>query len=137
MVQRIEYAAVALVLPDDRWVLQRRRDTSGVGAGELGFWGGKVEAVDNSPEDACAREIGEETDLLFEATDLIPVGTFDLDPPIAHRDSLRMYVFRHSIPNMGFTAIDGAAEAYTLPELRQRKDLLPTVRFVLDNILER
>lgn len=63
------HIAVGVIQKDERVLITRRRE-SGLLGGLWEFPGGKV-AADESPEDACRREVAEEVNLEIEVTDYL------------------------------------------------------------------
>jgi 8-oxo-dGTP diphosphatase len=73
--------ALALIRRGDRWFLQRRASSNAVLPGLWEFPGGKVEAGE-SPQQALARELREETGMLLQGARPWPVleGSVHLHP---------------------------------------------------------
>lgn len=116
--------------------MQRRRQAADLLPQYLGFWGGKRAPEDASPTDTLVRELREETSLDTAGLDPELIGTFDLGPPLTARDAFKFHFYRTLISQAGFEVKEGAsAEIYSRAELRARTDIMPTVKFVLDNIV--
>lgn len=125
-------AGAALVLPDGRWVMQRRSHDAPTDPNGLSFFGGYLEG-DETPSQALLRELAEETNLAIEARDYPLV----CEPVVTKRNGkdFQLHVFYVEIPSLDFEIYEGkAAEAFTLAELRERNDLSDVAQLVLKSI---
>ena len=122
-------AGFILVLPDGRWVMQRRTEDAPSNAGLLGLFGGGLE-LGETPEQAARRELAEETDL-DPKLDIEYLCTIELaDDGNGNRQICTL--FRMAIPNAGFKHFEGSGvEVYSIEELALRSDLAPVPRMAL------
>lgn len=128
-------AGAALVLPDGRWVMQRRTDDAPTDPNGLSFFGGHLEPGEQ-PQEALLRELAEETSLSIEAREYQLV----CDPVTIKRQGkdFQLHVFYVDIPSLEFEVYEGkGVEAFTLAQLRKRDDLSEVAQAVLKNIGEK
>lgn len=128
-------AGAALVLPDGRWVMQRRTDDAPTDPSKLSFFGGMLEAGEG-PKEALLRELAEETNLAIAQRSYPPT----CDPVTIKRQGkdFRLYVFYVNIPSINFEVYEGkGAEAFSVAELRERNDLSEVAQAVLKSIGEK
>jgi 8-oxo-dGTP pyrophosphatase MutT (NUDIX family) len=130
-----KFTQACLVLPDGRFILQRRTKDAPHAAGLLGFFGGWVES-NETPDSCVIREIKEETslDVLVQNIkfykDYILPGTKD------YHGKRHFYLYKIPVITAEFEVYEGdGAEIYTLDELKSREDLISStyhaVHFVL------
>lgn len=128
---KTQVAAAFLVLPDGRYVLQRRTDDAPISPGKLGLFGGHLEKGENLNQ-AFLRELAEETSLDIPQLKPSLLGTFDLTRSITGNREVQFHLFLVKIPNMDFKVFEGVrAEAYGREELVGREDLASSVRYFL------
>lgn len=114
-----DVAAVALWLPPQSVAFQERDD------GSLCFFGGCIEQAE-TPHEAAVREIGEETSLMFEPSDIKSVDVFPR-LLIPHR---RCYLFVMRVANFEFEVFEGVGKApIDLPACQTRVDMHEGVRY--------
>lgn len=130
-----KFTLILFKLPDGRIVLQRRTKDAPYGAGLLGIFGGWVEE-DETVEESLLREIDEETSL--HAKTLIPklVTDFVIKAGADFSKDRHFYLYETDIANMDFDVYEGdGAEAFTIDEIKQRKDLTGSARHTFDSVL--
>lgn len=128
-------AGAALVLPDGRWVMQRRTDDAPTDPNLLSFFGGIIEEGE-SPNAALLRELAEETNLVIEQREYPAV----CEPVTIRRQGkdFTLHVFYVNIPSADFEVYEGkGAEAYLPAELRKRTDISEVAQAVLKSIGEK
>ena len=127
-------AGVILVLPDGRWVMQRRTDDAPTSPGQLSFFGGSLEPGETF-EQAARRELQEETSLKVEDLVFEFACNITLPPDKNGIGPIEAVIYRIAIPKGDFKVYEGqGAEAYTLEELKLRKDSSDVVHVVLETL---
>ena len=126
-------AGFVLVLPDGRWVMQRRTNDAPRNAGLLGLFGGGLESGE-TPEQAARRELSEETDLDPTLGIKYLCDIELLDDGNGNRQICTL--FRMAIPSADFKYFEGSGiEVYSTEELTLRSDLAPVPKMALKTIL--
>jgi 8-oxo-dGTP pyrophosphatase MutT (NUDIX family) len=123
-----EIAVAILVLPDGRYVLQRRTYDAPIAPGLLGLFGGHIEAGE-TPLEAICRELAEETSLDISSLSLSRKRKI-LVPASANfgRDRI-FHIFEANIASDNFKVFEGVgAESYSKDELLSRDDVSETVQ---------
>jgi 8-oxo-dGTP pyrophosphatase MutT (NUDIX family) len=127
-----KFTLILFKLPDGRIVLQRRTQDAPYGAGLLGIFGGWVEA--NETVDKCLlREIEEETSLDITKLRPILITDFIIKSSKDFDQDRHFYLYEALIDSMGYEG-DGA-EAFTLDQIKQRKDLTGSAQFTFKEVL--
>jgi 8-oxo-dGTP pyrophosphatase MutT (NUDIX family) len=123
-----EIAVAILVLPDGRYVLQRRTYDAPIAPGLLGLFGGHIEAGE-TPLEAICRELAEETSLDISSLSLSRKSKI-LVPASTNFDRDRIfYIFEANIASDNFKVFEGVgAESYSKDELLSRDDVSETVQ---------
>lgn len=123
-----------LVLPDGRWVLQRRTDDAPTDPGKLGFFGGQQEEGETAAQ-CFEREMQEETSIDLKNHPWSLAAEYDLP----FRDQyVKVSIFRVDIPVLDFEVYEGTgAEAYTQEELLKRADVAPGVTRAINILTEK
>lgn len=125
----VRVANALLVLPDHRWVMQRRDDKPNIAdPGMLSFFGGHIEDGE-APGDAIVRELAEETSLACGEFTLARVYTDTEHYP----KDVEVHVFHRQITDMDFEVYEGVgSEAYLPNELVSRNDISGIVESTLE-----
>lgn len=132
----VQLCITLFVLPDGRFVLQRRTEDAPYAAGLLGQFGGHVEPGETVAE-CVRRELREETSLDVDDLEITEVADFTIPAGPDYPKDRHFYLTAAPIPDMNFSVFEGdRAEAYTLDELRARHDLNLAARHVADKILK-
>ncbi|HZM64214.1 MAG TPA: NUDIX hydrolase [Candidatus Saccharimonadales bacterium] len=120
----IACAGVVLVLPDGRWVMQRRTDDAPTDPNGLTFFGGRQEPGETAQQ-CFERELQEETNLDLAKHTYSQVAEFEV---AHHGRPLHVTLFRMPIASMDFAVYEGKwAEAFTTQELAKRTDVASVV----------
>lgn len=117
-------------------IMQRRDKDAPNNPNMLGFFGGLVEKGEES-RDAIKREIAEETSL--DSDSLALKHMFDVEIPVNTFESERATdsVFKCALESFDFVVKEGkGAEAYSLNELRHRKDIAPYSTVIIERLNE-
>jgi 8-oxo-dGTP pyrophosphatase MutT (NUDIX family) len=129
-----QLAVTILVLPDGKFVFQRRGSKAPVAPNELGLFGGNLENGE-TPIEAVRRELGEETSLPVEKLAFTQLANFEIQDGSA--ETRRFYVFRTPIDTSDFDVFEGErAEIYSRSEALARSDLTVTTRKVIKELIE-
>lgn len=130
-----KFTLILFKLPDGRIALQRRTQDAPYGASLLGIFGGWVEP--NETVDECLiREIKEETSLNIMELQPRPIGDFVIRAGGDFDQDRHFYLYEASIDNMNFDVFEGdGAEAFTLDEIKQRKDLTGSAQHTFKEVL--
>lgn len=133
----VHVAAVALVLPDKRLVLQRRDRNTMDAPGKLSLFGGRIHVGEN-PHDAAVRELREETSLTVNRTDIHPIGKLTLPASIsAGARNITFHVYSMKITDPDFEVHEGmGAEIYSIRSLLSRKDVSSSTMYTVNKIKE-
>lgn len=128
-----DLALFRITLPDGRLVFQRRTDDAPTHPGLLGFFGGHIEQGE-TPDEAAYRELGEETSI--ELSHRLPcTGRFTVT--WEHGGQKTVYLYDLSVEKLNFEIYEGLrAEAYTKETALGRKDVVQTVRLILQGKLK-
>lgn len=112
-------ANALLMLPDGRWVMQRRTEDAPTDPGLLSFFGGGTKPGEK-PEQTFVRELGEETNLPLGKYALAGVFIDTKHYPL----EVEVHAYRMEIQSVDFEVYEGAgAEAYSPDELAKRSDI--------------
>lgn len=129
-----QFSILILKLPDDRVVLQRRSRDAPHGAGLLGAFGGWLEG-DELPSDCIKREIAEETSIDARNLDIRFLFDFILPANGEFNTDRKYYVFETRVKDMDFQVYEGdRAEFYRLDEIRDREDVIPSLKYVIERM---
>lgn len=128
----------ALVIPEDkdgRVLLQQRDDIPGIVApGLWGLFGGEIEG-DETPPEAAAREMEEETGISAHADQFHPyiavVSSF------APHGLLYVHRLAATFPTSEVRVLEGSGFAFCTPRQARGLDLIPYLREVLEDLWER
>ena len=132
--ETIQCTGAILVLPDGRWVMQRRTDDAPNDPGVMTFFGGKTEEGETQVQ-GFEREIKEETDLDLEKLTYKHAADFKIENNGRILDIMLFWV---NIPAMDFTVFEGKwAEAFTVEELAKRTDVSNVVPRALQLLTEK
>jgi len=127
-------AGVILVLPDGRWVMQRRTDDAPTSPGQLSFFGGSLEPGETF-EQGARRELQEETSLNVQDLVFDFACNITLPPDKNGTGPFEATLYRVAIPQGDFKVYEGqGAEAYTPQELKLREDCSDVVHAVLETL---
>lgn len=130
----IEIAVALLILPDKRFVLQRRTADAIISPGKLGFFGGHVEENETADE-AIVRELTEEISLPIAMDQLKRRGSYLLPEAISMGSEITFHVYEADILTIKFDIFEGeAAEAYTAKEIGQRTDVSASTQYVIKKV---
>lgn len=135
----IHKVAVARLRTKDgsKYLLQRRNHKTNLFPGGLGFFGGHIEE-DESPEDCIRRELEEETSLDLGEISLEPTVAMAVLPERTGGEHIvEIHVFDALVHDAGFDVNEDAQlELHTMEEALAQPDLIPTTRYVMENIKE-
>lgn len=124
-------AVTLFVLPDGRYVFQRRTKDAPVNAGLLGFFGGHVEDGESFDE-AVRRETKEETSLDVDKLNFVFRETFTVE---REGERAEYCLYEVAVSNINFKVYEGVrAEAYSLDEVIARSDLTSSVKYVVEKL---
>ena len=124
-------AVTLFVLPDGRFIFQRRTKDAPVNAGLLGFFGGRIEEGE-SADQAVRRETGEETSLDTNELTFVPKETFSVE---REGELVEYCLYEVAIADNNFDVYEGVrAEAYSLDEVITRSDLTSSVKYVVEKL---
>lgn len=130
-----KFTLILFKLPDGRIILQRRTNDAPYGAGLLGIFGGWVEEGETVDE-CLLREIDEETSLRAKTLALKLMTDFIIEAGPDFNKDRHFYLYETDVANMDFKVYEGdRAEAFTIDEIKQRKDLTGSARYTFDNVL--
>ena len=135
----IEYVLAALqIAGTDSYVFQRRTKDAPTGAGLLNLWGGTVE-MNEDPDAAIRREVGEETSLNPEELGLRLVATRE-GTSLSNPDDKRLrrgYLYAGTVASAEFKVYEGAgSEVLSLSDVASRDDVTLTTRALLPLLTE-
>ncbi len=102
--------AMAVIKQEDVFHLQFRNGPKGIGAaGMIGCFGGKIEA-DETPLQAVAREVAEETNLKPAEADFVHLGQVNVESDNNHaKVKVRGEVFEYRVsPDVAVRALEGS-----------------------------
>lgn len=136
MTKHVDIAATGavLVLPDGRWVMQRRTDDAPTDPNGLTFFGGKTEDGETAQQ-GFARELEEETNLDLKKLGYRKVAEFKVEH---YGRILDVTLFRVNIPSIDFEIYEGTgAEAFTIEELAKRTDVSSVVPKAIEILTEK
>lgn len=128
-------AVVILTSPEeDKYVLQRRKPDAGVYPGQLGFFGGHIESGEE-PHETIKRELSEEIKDLGEL-ELSHVASMSILPARTNSpEPVELHLYQATLEDLGIAATEGAeVEIHSLESALVQPDLLPTTRYVLENL---
>ncbi|MBI3889376.1 NUDIX domain-containing protein [Candidatus Saccharibacteria bacterium] len=130
-----KFTLILFKLLDERIILQRRTKDAPYGAGLLGIFGGWVE--DGETVDECLlREIDEETSLRAKTLTPKLMTDFIIEAGADFNKDRHFYLYETDVANMDFDVYEGdGAEAFTIDEVKQRKDLTGSAKYTFDNVL--
>lgn len=130
-----EISIVQFILPDGRLVLQRRDEGIKISPGLLGLFGGHVE-VGESPADALLREISEETSLNVSDLNIDYIAGRELPHPNDFNSKIMVHFNKAIIGSDDFKVFEGQhAETYSITELKERQDLSPNAKYMINNFI--
>jgi hypothetical protein len=127
--------AIALPLPDGRYLFQRRDDKAPTAKNQLACLGGDIEPCDQgSPRMAAWREMCEESSILSDPQSLQFLGRVSIawSGPL-----LVVHVYRLPLQSPDIEIYEGlGAELYTLEKLQERTDVSFVTQHLLPLLIE-
>lgn len=130
-------AGAIFVLPDGRWVMQRRTPDAPTDASLLSFFGGKIEDGE-TPEQGFVREIGEETSIDLKQYGYSPAIEFEIPNYAKNGRTLKIWLYWVSIPTADFEVYEGTrAEAHQPADLAKRSDISAATAKALQIVTEK
>jgi 8-oxo-dGTP pyrophosphatase MutT (NUDIX family) len=121
---------VILTLPDGEIAMHRRDARAPTAPGQLGLFGGGVEAEED-PVTTVVRELREETSLELREADVTELGVLHVDdlPGAASSPGLVAHIYLARIGASTFEVYEGVrAENYPPATLLRRGDVAPIAR---------
>jgi 8-oxo-dGTP pyrophosphatase MutT (NUDIX family) len=131
--------AIGLLVQDGEYILQLRESDPMIGAaGKIGCFGGGIKDGE-TPQQAVARELGEETTLESRAEDWLPMGRpFNIMSDRQGKPvEIEAHVFRYTLlPGMLLGITEGqAVRTNKVKALRQISKMTPATRVVFLELL--
>jgi ADP-ribose pyrophosphatase YjhB (NUDIX family) len=129
--------AIVLIENQNSYLLQYRDESTVGGRGKIGCFGGKI-AQDESPQQAAAREVNEETDLKISTKDIKHLADFSVTSDWQNMDVLvRVKAYWHMTDKQVFTAREGKLVKIDKKIIYQRLDeLTPATRQLFSELKE-
>jgi mutator protein MutT len=133
MAKPIPIAAGLFRLPDGRIVLNRRSQDSPVSGGLLAFYGGHIDEGER-PEQAVKREISEETSLDVDGLKIEFLARYK----IKEATDKEFFLYEVHVPKADFEVYEGdGSETFSRNEILSRQDIALSVRYALENIINK
>ena len=130
-----KFTQACFMLPNGKYVLQRRTKDAPHSAGMLGFFGGWVDK-DESPDDCIKREISEERSLEINKLKISLVKDYVIPGTKEFINERHFFLYKVPISDFTFKVYEGdGAESYTLEELKLRNDLISSTYYAIHNYL--